>query len=79
VVKCHITKFMLSFKFKEKVHSNMRQICILTDFTGTINVINKLSHLWWVSSNPVFNRSSVLKAQYDYLFLVDYCINNEII
>jgi hypothetical protein len=57
----------------------MRQICILIAFTGTINVNNKLFHLWWVPGNPVFNRSSVLKAQYDYLFLAGYCINNEII
>ena len=57
----------------------MRQLCILTDFTGVINVNNKLSHLWWVPGSPIFNKSSVLKAQYDYLFLADYCKNNEII
>jgi hypothetical protein len=47
----------------------MRQLCILTDFTGTINVNNKLSHLWWVPGSPVFNRSSVLKAYYDCFLL----------
>jgi len=50
-----------------------------SDFTGTINVNNKLSHLWWVPGNPFSYRSSVLTAQYDYLFLADYCIHNEII